>query len=87
MARPLRIEFAGAVYHITSRGNEKRSIFLDDEDRKGFLNLLQHINKRYHWICHAYCLMDNHYHLIDRDSGGKPFDRDETVEWGLYPGI
>ena len=71
MARPLRIEFAGAVYHITSRGNEKRSIFLDDEDRKGFLNLLQHINKRYHWICHAYCLMGNHYHLIIETPDGN----------------
>jgi REP element-mobilizing transposase RayT len=64
MARPLRIEIPGAVYHITSRGNEKRRIFLEDGDREDFLNLLRHVNKRYHWICHAYCLMDNHYHLL-----------------------
>jgi len=64
MARPLRIEIPGAVYHITSRGNEKRRIFLEDGDREGFLNLLRYVNKRYHWICHAYCLMDNHYHLL-----------------------
>jgi putative transposase len=64
VARPLRIEFPGAVYHLTSRGNEKRPIFLGDEDRKSFLNLLADVSARYHWICHAYCLMDNHYHLL-----------------------
>ncbi len=64
MARPLRIEFPGAVYHLTSRGNEKRHIFLGDEDRKSFLNLLADVNARYRWVCHAYCLMDNHYHLL-----------------------
>lgn len=64
MARPLRIEFPGAVYHITNRGNEKKLIFLDDEDRKGFLNLLHHVTTRYHWLCHAYCLMNNHYHIL-----------------------
>jgi REP element-mobilizing transposase RayT len=64
MARPLRIEYPGAIYHVTSRGNEKRSIFLGDLDRKRFLNLLVDVNERYHWICHAYCLMENHYHLL-----------------------
>lgn len=64
MARPLRIEYPGAVYHITSRGNDKKAIFKDDHDRKTFLEILAGVNKRYHWICHAYCLMDNHYHLI-----------------------
>jgi len=64
MARPLRIEFPGAVYHLTSRGNEKKRIFLADEDRKSFLNLLADVNTRYHWMCHAYCLMNNHYHLL-----------------------
>lgn len=64
MARPLRIEYSGATYHITSRGNEKKSIFKDDKDRSIFLNILKDVNKRYNWLCHAYCLMDNHYHLI-----------------------
>jgi putative transposase len=64
MARPLRIEYAGAVYHITSRGNEKKAVFKTDQDRANFLNTLQHVKKRYNWICHAYCLMDNHYHLL-----------------------
>ena len=64
MSRPLRIEYPGAVYHITSRGNEKKPVFKDDQDRENFLNTLQHVNKRYNWICHAYCLMTNHFHLV-----------------------
>jgi putative transposase len=71
MARPLRIEYAGAVYHITSRGNEKKAVFRSDQDRIHFLNTLQHVNKRYHWICHAYCLMDNHYHLLIETPNGN----------------
>ena len=64
MARPLRIEFPGAVYHITSRGNERKAIFRDDQDRKMFLNTLKDVSLRYNWLCHAYCLMDHHYHLL-----------------------
>ena len=64
MARPLRIEFPGAVYHVTSRGNAKQAIFLDDEDRGGFLDLLSIVVERFNWLCHAYCLMGNHYHLL-----------------------
>lgn len=71
MARPLRIEYAGAVYHITSRGNEKKAVFKSDQDRMNFLNTLQHVNKRYNWICHAYCLMDNHYHLLIETPDGN----------------
>jgi putative transposase len=64
MARPLRIEYPGAVYHITSRGNEKKPIYKDDQDRESFLFALDKVNKRYHWLCPAYCLMDNHFHLL-----------------------
>ena len=64
MTRPLRIEYPGAVYHITSRGNEKKPVYKDDEDRENFLWTLHKVNKRYHWLCHAYCLMDNHFHLL-----------------------
>lgn len=71
MARPLRIEYPGAVYHITSRGNEKKAVFRSDQDRINFLNTLQHVNKRYNWICHAYCLMDNHYHLLIETPDGN----------------
>ena len=71
MARPLRIQYAGAVYHVTSRGNEKKPVFKDDEDRQNFLNTLQHVNKRYNWICHAYCLMTNHFHLLIETPDGN----------------
>jgi len=64
MARPLRIEYPGGVYHVTSRGNERRSIFKDDQDRERFLTILASVNRRYHWLCHSYCLMGNHYHLV-----------------------
>jgi REP-associated tyrosine transposase len=71
MARPLRIQYAGAVYHVTSRGNEKKPVFKDDTDRQNFLNILQHVNRRYNWICHAYCLMTNHYHLLIETPDGN----------------
>ena len=71
MSRPLRIEFPGAVYHVTSRGNEKKPVFKDDTDRQNFLNTLQHVNNRYHWICHAYCLMTNHFHLLIETPDGN----------------
>jgi len=64
MARPLRVEFEGALYHITSRGNARDEIFLDNEDRGRFLETLGETVKRFGWICHAYCLMTNHYHLL-----------------------
>lgn len=64
MARPLRIEYDGALYHVTSRGNDRRAIFKDETDRELFLDTLARVTERYHWICHAYCLMNNHYHLV-----------------------
>ncbi len=64
MARPLRIQYPGAVYHVTGRGNERKAIFRDDVDRERFLDTLAGVNRRYHFICHAYCLMNNHYHLV-----------------------
>jgi putative transposase len=64
MARPLRIEFAGALYHVTSRGNERRAIFFSDDDRSAFLGVLGDVVGRFDWLCHAYCLMGNHYHLL-----------------------
>ena len=64
MARPLRIEYPNAVYHVTSRGNARNKIFLGDQDRENFLFVLDAVVKRYNWLCHAHCLMDNHYHLM-----------------------
>lgn len=64
MARPLRLEFAGAVYHLTSRGNARQKVFFTDDGRQLFLDTLAQVVSRYGWICHAYCLMANHYHLL-----------------------
>ena len=64
MSRPLRIEFEGALYHITARGNERKSIFRSSNDRERFLQMLECSCERYQWLCHAYCLMGNHYHLV-----------------------
>ena len=64
MARQLRIEFAGAFNHITSRGNQKQPVFLSDRDRRYFLKLLGKANKKYGAVIHVYCLMNNHYHLL-----------------------
>jgi putative transposase len=64
MTRPLRLEFAGALYHLTSRGNERRNIFRSDRDRKMFLSLLGIVAKRFGWSVTAWVLMSNHVHLV-----------------------
>jgi len=64
MARPLRIQYPGALYHVTSRGNARHPIFRDDLDRKTFLDLLNAVTEDSRWLCHGYCLMTNHYHLV-----------------------
>lgn len=64
MVRPLRVEYEGALYHITARGNEKREIFLEEGDWRRFFSLLKEVSQRYRAIIHAYCLMKNHYHLL-----------------------
>ena len=64
MARPLRIEFPGALYHVTARGNAGQDIFLDARDSQRFLDILDQVATRLRWRCFAYCLMSNHYHLV-----------------------
>ena len=64
MTRPLRIEYPGAYYHITSRGNERKNIFKDKKDRDKFLSYLKSAHLRYKSAIHAFCLMNNHYHLF-----------------------
>jgi len=76
MARPLRLELAGGLYHVTSRGNGRQAIYLDDEDRKDWLGIVEAVCSRFNWACHAYCLMSNHYHLVI-----------ETVEGNLSRGM
>jgi putative transposase len=64
MARPLRIEFPGAVYHVSARGNNRQAIFSGDSDKELFLYILQQTLKSHNVLCFAYCLMTNHYHLM-----------------------
>lgn len=64
MARPLRLEFENALYHITSRGNERKDIFIDDADYAKFFSYLEHVVLRYKPIVYCYCVMKNHYHLL-----------------------
>lgn len=64
MARQLRIEYEGALYHVTSRGNQREKIFWDDKDREELKKILERTKERYDYILHAYIFMDNHYHLL-----------------------
>ena len=76
MSRQLRIDFPGAIHHVTSRGNERRIIYRDDRDRLHFLELLEEVVVMRRWILHAWVLMSNHYHLLI-----------ETPEVGLSRGM
>ncbi|WP_342117862.1 transposase [Pseudoduganella sp. OTU4001] len=64
MSRPLRTQFPGALYHVTARGNRKALIFLDDLDYLNWLSLMARAAERFGFICHAYCQMPNHFHLL-----------------------
>jgi REP element-mobilizing transposase RayT len=71
VARPLRIEFPGALYHVTSRGDRQEPVYEDDEDRRTHLGILGAVVERYGWLCYAYCLMGNHYHRVIETSEGN----------------
>ena len=75
MARPLRLEYAGALYRATSRGDRREDIFFDD-DREAWLALFARVCFRFNWRCHAWCLMDNYYHIVI-----------DTVEGNLSQGM
>ena len=64
MARPLRIEYPGALYHVMARGNVRAPIFNDDQDRRSFTDNLARVSGRCDWQVWSWCLMDNHYHLL-----------------------
>lgn len=64
MARPLRITYPGAYYHVTTRGNERGDVYKSQRDREKFLSYLESASERYGAVIHAYCLMRNHYHLL-----------------------
>jgi REP element-mobilizing transposase RayT len=76
MCRPLRLEIAGGLYHVTSHGDRREDIYHDDTDREAWLTTLGETCERYNWLIHAWCQMSNHYHLII-----------ETVEANLSAGM
>ena len=71
MARSLRIAYPNAFYHITSRGNERKNIFKDKEDRKKFVSYFESATQRYDAVIHVYCLMTNHYHILMETPSGN----------------
>ena len=76
MTRPLRLEFPGALYHVTARGDRRKTIFFDDHDRQNWLDTLGLVCSRFNFTVHAYCQMSNHFHLMI-----------ETVEGNLSQGM
>lgn len=74
MPRPLRIELAGGLYHVTSRGDRREDIYMSDADRLAWLEILAQVRKRCNWRAHAWCQMTNHNHLVI-----------ETLEGNLSP--
>ena len=77
MPRKLRLEYEGAIYHLMNRGDRREPIFVDDEDRKLFLKTLGEACEKTGWLVHAFCLMNNHFHLVmetpnaNRVAGGR----------------
>ncbi|QVL48991.1 MAG: transposase [Thiocapsa sp.] len=71
MARPLRLEFAGVLYHVTSRGDGREDIVRDVGDRQMFFDVLAGVWERFNWVIHADCLMTNHYHLLVETPDGN----------------
>ena len=71
MARPLRLEIAGGLYHVTSRGDRREDIFLDDTERERWLTTLAQWCERFNWAIHAWCQMSNHYHLLIETPDGN----------------
>jgi putative transposase len=71
MARPLRIEYAGALYHVTSRGDGQEDIYVGEDDREIWLEILGQVCERFNWASHAYCQMGNHYHLLVETPDGN----------------
>jgi len=71
MSRPIRIEFPDALYHVTARGDRREAIFEDGQDRSTFLVTLEQVINQFNWTCYAWCLMDNHYHLLIQTPDGN----------------
>ena len=84
MARPLRLEYIGALYHVTSRGDRRDNIYIDDGDREQMLLLLGEVSERFNWVVHSYCLGEQPLPSVDRDPGRQSIEGDAPTEWCLY---
>ena len=84
MARQLRIQYPGAIYHLMSRGDRREEIFRDDLDRKSFLQTLGAAGQKTGWQVHAYCLMSSHFHLVVETPAVNPGGRNEMVAGHLH---
>jgi len=71
ISRPIIIEFSVAFYHVTARGDRRENIYDDDIDRERFLEILGQVIEGFNWVCHAYCLMSNLYHLLIETPDGN----------------
>lgn len=71
MSRPLRLELPGGLYHVTSRGDRREDIYLNDTDREAWLETLAQCCERYNWAIHAWCQMNNHYHMVVETAEGN----------------
>ena len=71
MSRPLRIELSGGLYHVTSRGDRREDIYADDADRLVWLEVFGGVCARFNWVCHAWCQMTNHYHVVVETAEGN----------------
>src|SRR3954468_21450381 len=81
MARKLRVQYPGAVYHVMSRGNRRGRIFVDDEDRRKFLQTLSEACQKTGWEVHAYCLMNNHLHAVVETPDPNLGRKDRAASW------
>jgi REP element-mobilizing transposase RayT len=79
MARKLRVEYAGAIYHVMNRGDRRELIFMDDADRQRFVETLGEVCAKTGWQVHAYVLMPNHFPLGGRDAAAKSGRQNEMI--------
>ena len=80
MARKLRVEYPGAIYHVMNRGDHREPIFKDDQDRRRFMATLGEAYEKTEWEVHAFCLMSNHFHLVMETPLGNLVD---GMKWFL----
>jgi REP element-mobilizing transposase RayT len=85
MLRQVRIQYAGALHHGMARGDRREAIFRDEDDRRMFLSTLGDACGRTGWLCHAYVLMGNHYHMVIENAGSESGGGGGVAEKRVHP--